>query len=52
MGNNSEMVKLLESEDGGKDVMWLVNILLFVMFVIIDKEVKKEDKIKVEVMLF
>lgn len=51
MGNNSEMAKLLESEDGGKDAMRLANTLLSVMSATTDKEVKKEDKIKVEVSL-
>lgn len=52
VGNESEIVKLLKDKDGGKNVMWLVNILLFVMFEILEEELKIEDKMKVKIVGF
>lgn len=47
IGNQSEMAKLLKSEDGGKSAMRLANTLLSVMSAAPENEFKTEDKIKV-----
>ena len=47
VGNQSEMAKLLNSEDGGKNAMRLANTLLSVMSATSDKELKTEYKMKV-----
>lgn len=47
VGNQSEMAKLLNSKDGGKNAMRLANTLLSVMSATSDKELKTEYKIKV-----
>ena len=51
IGNQSEMAKLLKSEDGGKSAMRLANTLLSVMSAAPENEFKTEDKIKVRELL-
>lgn len=48
VGNDSEIAKMLKNKDGGKQAMRLANTLLSVMSATPDKELKKEDKIKVD----
>ena len=47
VGNQSEMAKLLNSKDGGKNAMRLANTLLSVMSATPNSDLKTKDKIKV-----
>lgn len=49
VGNESEIAKLLKNKDGGKKAMQLASTLLSVMSATPDKELKKQDKIKVKI---
>ena len=52
VGNHSEMAKLMDGKDGGKNAMRLANTLLSVMSAASDNELKKTDKMKVRNFVF
>ena len=52
VGNRSEMAKLMNGKDGGKNAMRLANTLLSVMSAASDNDLKKKDKMKVRKFIF